>query len=182
MVRKSLLLNSDIYFFFYYYLGDFLLKQRHPIVMLICLYLKNLVHLFYYYQYLELPVVWIPQAKNSLLLLVEKSESSTTNCQKSFLNVIMLGSKGFLGHHTSPVTFMCWWCLSYLSCCCWSSCSMMFVLVLYSWICYPFLWLTSMMPGNIFYAFHLIHFLQVQLQHYNCFKNKDHCINLLDFK
>lgn len=79
----------------YYYLGDFLLKQRHPIVMLSCLYLKNLVHLCYYYQYLELPVVWIPQAKNSLLLLVEGSESSTTNCQKSFLNVIMLGTKGF---------------------------------------------------------------------------------------
>lgn len=85
-------------FFKQYYLlnlGDFLLKQRHPIVMLSCLYLKNLVHLCYYYQYLELPVVWIPQAKNSLLLLVEGSESSTTNCQKSFLNVIMLGTKGF---------------------------------------------------------------------------------------
>lgn len=131
-----------------FFLGNFLLKQRHPIVMLSCLYLKNLVHLCYYYQYLELPVVWIPQAKNSLFLSVEGSESSTTNCQKSFLNVIVRHER-FLGHHTSPVTFMFWWRLSYLSCCCWNSCSMMFVLVLYSWICYPFIWLTSIMPGNI---------------------------------
>lgn len=87
-----------IFFFIedlFIFLGNYLTERRHLIVMLICLYLKNLVHLCCCYLSLELPVVWIPWAKNCLPLLVEGQNYSTINCQKSFLNVIILGTNGF---------------------------------------------------------------------------------------
>lgn len=134
-----------IFTIFFSYLGDFLLKQRHPIVMLSWFYLKNLVHLCYYYQYLELPVVWIPQAKNSLPLL--KGQSLAQQIAKSHSWMWLLGTKGFWAT-MHPLWLSCV-DGDFHSCCCWSSCNMMFVLVLYSWICCPFLWLTIMMPRNI---------------------------------